>query len=142
MSYTIGEVIFMKNYGDRIRKARKAAKCTQEGLANALGLNRATISKYESGIITPTIDQFKTIAKTLNVDVYSLVDFETASTMLFDEINSKEEIYGAYYWPLLDAFLKLNNDGRQEAVKRIEELAELPRYKQEITHGNDSEKNE
>ncbi len=132
----------MENYGSEIRKARKAAKYTQEELANALGLNRATVSKYESGIITPTIEQFKAIAKTLGVDVYSLVDFETASTMLLDDINSKEKEYGAFYFPLLSAFLKLNNEGQQEAVKRLEEMAELPRYKREATHGNDSEENE
>ncbi len=56
-----------------IRKARKAAKVTQEELAEMVGLNRATISKYESGAIIPTLGQLGKIARALKTSVYEMI---------------------------------------------------------------------
>lgn len=58
---------------DGIRKARKAAKITQEDLAEMVGLNRATISKYESGAIAPTLEQLGKIARALNTTVLEMI---------------------------------------------------------------------
>lgn len=59
---------------DGIRKARKAVGVTQENLAKALGVNRATISKYENGSIDPSISQLRKIASVLHVSIYDLID--------------------------------------------------------------------
>lgn len=59
---------------DGIRKARKVAGITQENLAKALGVNRATISKYENGSIDPSISQLRKIASVLHVTIYDLID--------------------------------------------------------------------
>lgn len=56
-----------------IRKARKKAGITQDGLASLLGINRATVSKYESGQIEPSLSQLGEIAKALNTTVYEMV---------------------------------------------------------------------
>ena len=42
---------------DQIRRVRKAAHVTQEELAKRIGVNRALISKYETGIIEPSVSQ-------------------------------------------------------------------------------------
>lgn len=60
----------------KLQEARKRAKLTQAQLAEKLGMNRATISKYESGDISPTVDQLFNIANVLNVSVFSLLDVE------------------------------------------------------------------
>ena len=39
----------MSTIGDNIRTARKALKMSQDELAEAIGANRVTISKYENG---------------------------------------------------------------------------------------------
>ena len=54
--------------GERIRKARLRADMTQEQLAALLGVDRATISKYESGIIDPPTSQMNRIADLLDMD--------------------------------------------------------------------------
>ena len=54
--------------GERIRKARLRAGVTQEQLAALLGVDRATISKYESGIIDPPTSQMNRIADLLSMD--------------------------------------------------------------------------
>ncbi|MBR0282171.1 MAG: helix-turn-helix transcriptional regulator [Oscillibacter sp.] len=59
--------------GPEIRAARKAAGLTQAEFANALGMNRATISKYENGIIEPSVAQLKKMSSVLGVQWYLLV---------------------------------------------------------------------
>ena len=63
--------------GPEIRAARKAAGLTQAEFANALGMNRATISKYENGIIEPSVAQLKKMSDILSVQWYLLVPPET-----------------------------------------------------------------
>lgn len=61
----------------RIRNARKQAGYTQVQLATLLGVNRATISKYENGEITPPIEQLELMAKHFGVPLSLLVTGKT-----------------------------------------------------------------
>lgn len=56
-----------------LRNARKATKLTQKQLAKQLGVNRATISKYETGEISPTVDQLLKICNILDVSFEELI---------------------------------------------------------------------
>lgn len=60
----------------KIREARKAANMTQEQLARVIGINRATLSKYESGAIDPPTSQLQMIANALEVEPWELMGFE------------------------------------------------------------------
>ena len=129
-----------------LRKARKAAGITQKDLANALGINRATISKYESGTIEPSISQLKQIAEILQISWFDLLpEHERGTYMLANVIANglgtdtgndtaefDEESELSYQSLSLirvgDAFELLNEDGISEAVKRVEELTEIPKY--------------
>ena len=53
--------------GNLLRKLRKEKSLTQKELADTLGVNRATVSKYESGVIEPSISQLKEIAEKQNI---------------------------------------------------------------------------
>lgn len=53
----------------RIRRARKAANMTQVELSNAVGLDRATISKYESGVIEPAITKLSVISDAIGLPI-------------------------------------------------------------------------
>ena len=55
-----------KKFGQFILQLRKEKGWTQEQLANSVGVKRATISKYESGAISPTIDMVRKINAALN----------------------------------------------------------------------------
>ena len=61
---------------DQIRRVRKAAHVTQEELAKRIGVNRALISKYETGIIEPSVSQLQKIASALGVPMMELLDLE------------------------------------------------------------------
>ena len=128
-----------------IRNARKAAGVTQEQLAEVLGINRATLSKYETGVIEQSVSQLKTIAAALRIDFYVLANeignewfdagFEFAeegSDIIDALVHEKHKKVGYSFseeeGQLITAFSSLNPSGQTEAVKRVSELTEIPRY--------------
>lgn len=58
---------------ESIRILRKEKGWTQEQLADAVGVKRAVISKYESGMVSPSFDMIQKIAAALNVPITSLM---------------------------------------------------------------------
>ena len=143
-----------------ISRARKAAKMTQEQLAAELNVNRATISKYESGAIDPPIGQIIQMAKILNVSIVDLLGMEPEggiaeknllehllqdylkkhgdidSSILdriyyFDERGLRFRGDGDLFEYLVTAFDELNETGQAVAVSRVQELTEIPKYKKE-----------
>lgn len=129
----------------KIREARKAANITQEELAQILGVNRATVSKYETGGIDVPTSQLKAIADALGVLMVDLLDENTskiynagfvdgavAESMENDTIDKlwKEEGYSGsdIEVQLINAFSHLNEKGQQIAVERVEELTKILDY--------------
>ena len=60
---------------ERIRKARKSSGLSQHQLADSLGLSFMTIRRWESGEVSPRIDEIQKIAKTLNTSAEYLLGF-------------------------------------------------------------------
>lgn len=128
-----------------LKDARKSRNITQQQLASVLGVNRATISKYESGIIEPSISQLQTMASYIGISFSALAgeivgqaydagfldgseaekwENHVIDELWHDEGYTKSEIE----IELITAFFNLNSDGQKEAVKRVEELTEIPKY--------------
>ncbi len=78
--------------GQTIREIRKAYGITQKQLADACGIDDATIRKYESGKLNPKPSTIEKIAKGLDVDVNVLlgsnVDCSKTMINLFRAFNS------------------------------------------------------
>ena len=53
---------------DTVSSRRKAMKLTQAQLSKTTGINRALLSRLESGGFTPSIDQLQALAEALNFD--------------------------------------------------------------------------
>lgn len=49
---------------------------TQKDIAEILGVEPATISKYEAGTIEPNIESLKRLAETFNITVDELIKYE------------------------------------------------------------------
>lgn len=62
--------------GKFIAESRKAKNLTQEQLAEILGLNNRTISRWENGKTMPDISIFKPLCKTLDISVEELINGE------------------------------------------------------------------
>ncbi|MGY4903331.1 helix-turn-helix domain-containing protein [Streptomyces sp. 900116325] len=59
--------------GDRIRAARTHRNLTQEGLAEATGLDRKTINRIEQAANSPLLDHLLLIADALDIPLADLV---------------------------------------------------------------------
>ena len=60
------------NIGEKIRKARKEKKLTQEKLGEKLGVSGAMIAQYETGKRNPKMETLNKIAKALDVPITEL----------------------------------------------------------------------
>lgn len=108
--------------GELIKQARKQRNMSQKELAEKLGVSASMIGQYENDLRNPKLETIQRIANALEVDPYSLMDFDTATAALEDRINNKSK-------DLLAAFDRLNDEGQSKAVERVEELTEIPKYK-------------
>lgn len=106
--------------GKRIHNARTLKKYTLDEVAKKIGVAKSTIQRYENGKITkiklPVIDS---IANALAVNPAWLVG-KSDEMEIHTPINSSNKI--------LQYYNKLNELGKQEATKRVEELTYIPMY--------------
>ena len=109
--------------GKRIHNARTLKKYTLDEVAKKIGVAKSTIQRYENGEITkiklPVIDS---IANALAVNPAWLVG-KSDEMEIHTPINSSNKI--------LQYYNKLNELGKQEATKRVEELTYIPMYNQD-----------
>lgn len=130
--------------GELIRQARKKAHITQEELGVKLGVSGSMIAQYETGKRKPKYETLERIAAALGVES---VELKPVGKVL---LMAKEHHIKAYIEddvplpPFLSgnptqadlrrerllAFYDymLNEDGKREAVKRVQELTEIKRY--------------
>ena len=64
------------NIGNKIKQYRELNKMTQKDIAEVLGVEPGTISKYESGMIEPNIESIKKLAETFKITIDELLKDE------------------------------------------------------------------
>lgn len=109
----------MGSVGDRLREARNSKGWSQSDLAERLGMSQQRYNNYEhdrelkSGMIIQ-------ICAILECSPNWLLGVkDTGMQLAPDSLLLKQ---------LKDAFAKLNEHGKQEAVKRVTELSVVPEY--------------
>lgn len=122
-----------KLLGIRIRNLRKKKQITQDELANKLGIKRATLSKYETGTIEPSLDMLIKLSDSLKVPLSVILPLEEFDFSgpgyvpdLFSPFDDEEKNF--LFYRIKEFLAMLNIDGMKTAKERIEELTELPRY--------------
>lgn len=128
----------MSHVGNRIKEARIKADMSQIELANALGLSKGTISRYELSSREPRYSQLCAIADVLNVPVQQLAgpfsdEDDSASTEPAITLNLEERRLKRQEQIILKLFNTLSMKGKAEAVRRLSELSQLPEYRQALT---------
>ena len=121
--------------GEILRQERIKKGLSQRQLAAIMGVSSAYISQCERDLRKPKKETLMKFAEALGSDVYSIIDFDTASSLLSNEINDLQRKYGCYIFDLLNVFQLLNDQGQLEALKRIEEMADLPKYQRDGGNG-------
>ena len=137
--------------GTRIRTERRNRNKTQEELAQHLGVKRSVISKYETGLITPSLAQLLKIAEFLDVPCSTLIGDGTFTTIdissspwlpsqeEFTRMPTAEKEYYSVrlqaeispdilFRLLIEAYEQLNRFGKVAAVVRLKELTECAKY--------------
>lgn len=137
--------------GEKLRTCRKWAKLTQKELGEKVGIDGATVGKYERGVLKPKRETLIKFEDALN---YSHGTFYKDTDEAFQNAQDAiEELYGADGWNVVypdmetgeltqgtmqnplntrleAAFSQLNAEGKRIAVERVEELALIPKYQQ------------
>lgn len=79
---------------ERIKKARKDAKLTQDQMAGQLGITKGAVSQWEAGKTEPRNDMLKKISKVTGRPMAWLMGLNGAAG--FDEINESSLISGKF----------------------------------------------
>ena len=105
----------MQDFASNLVYYRKRAKLTQAKLASQLGLDQRSISAWEKGKATPSIQTIKKAAEVLNCNMDDLITEEktekkfdipfTSSIQAYDYLNSI---------PLLSSISEINLDSLSE----------------------------
>lgn len=118
----------MDTIGNRIKNRRIELNMTQDELARRIGYtSKSTIARIESGSNQLKQNKILDFAKALDTTPGYLIgwnDKEPTDADLKVEPNHEQMI-------ILYLLSLLNDDGFAEAVKRIEELTQLDKYKKE-----------
>lgn len=64
-----------RKFGLNVAYYRKDRRFTQEGLAEAVGVDRSTIAKIENASVGASLDMLFNIADALGIEPYKLLDF-------------------------------------------------------------------
>ncbi|MCI9141119.1 MAG: helix-turn-helix transcriptional regulator [Lachnospiraceae bacterium] len=109
--------------GNRIKYARDLRDATLDDIAKKVGVTKSTIQRYETGKITTIkLPVVEAIAIALNVNPAWVVG------------KSDEMELPSQKTPKIMQYYELLNDiGKHEATKRVEELTLVPRYVKEET---------
>ena len=83
--------------GDKIKLYREAKKMTQNDLASILGVSTATISKYESNTLEPSIESIKRLAELFEITADELIKdeynkFDISKVNILDILREQKEM--------------------------------------------------
>lgn len=107
------------DFSNNLKTYRKKKKMNQSDLAKALGIGRTTVTSWENDINYPSVEILDKLATILEISTDDLLGRDTiADKYKRDECTIK----------LLSKYSKLNDFGKTEALKRVSELTEIPRY--------------
>lgn len=137
--------------GELIQKARKKAGLSQRQLGERLGLSASMIGQWENNLRNPKRETLKRLASALHVTIPYFDGMDDINALDIDEALKREDrrtaeklmdlpegsldepavgySYSDMEKCLIFSFSNLNEEGQREAVKRVDELSELPRYR-------------
>lgn len=126
------------DYGFNLRLARRWAGLTQKELAKKANIATITLQQYERGKRKPSAEIWFAIANALhlspdelnNANLLPTGPFSQETILLDTELEEAKDMRELKRL-LLNSFSELNPSGQQEAVKRVEELTEIPRYQRQ-----------
>lgn len=131
---------------ENIKKLRVEKKLTQKELSALTGISEVMISQYERGIRIPKNRNLRKLASVLDATGSILLGEELPFDLVspndnLDNYESPIAVHAntdleLYEHKLLNNYRLLNEEGKKEANKRVEELTEITRYQKKKTKEN------
>lgn len=109
-----------KDMGNRLKEARKAKRATQKEIADNLGMTANAYQLYEYG---------HEISSGRLVQICAILECSPNWLLGVRDEGMQLPPDSLLLRRLKEAFDSMNTEGQNEAVKRVEELCELERYK-------------
>ena len=81
-------------FGENLIRLRKLRQMTQEDVAEAVGVSRQAVAKWESGESAPDIDKCRLIAELFEVSLDDLANFEPEENMGLDVPPKGKHLFG------------------------------------------------
>lgn len=106
-SIEAGDTVNYFDFGEILRNLRKSSNLTQKELGEQLGLSKAVISKYETGIGYPTFDTLIRISKYFGVTTDYLLGASKGKTV---DVTGLTESQIGFVRKLIAEFQKLNQN--------------------------------
>lgn len=123
---------------ENIKKLRVEKKLTQKELSALTGISEVMISQYERGVRIPKNRNLRKLASVLDTTGSILLGAELPFDLVSpnDDLDNYESPIAVhantdlelYEHKLLNNYRLLNEEGKKEANKRVEELTEITRY--------------
>ena len=150
----------MKTFGKRFKELRKDKKLTQYELEKQFNkqfnttFNKSTISQYENDKRKPEINILENWADFFDVSVDYLlcrtderlsVEADILRTFKKQRAALKKSTETKNEQLLISIYKELNDIGKKEAIKRINELTEINKYTTPVTiaaHNDDTDDNQ
>lgn len=121
---SVGEEL-AKRIGAEIARQRKAVGYTQARVGDALGLEKETVSRIETGTITPTLHRLSQFAEL----------FGCPLSALFGEYRGRSLEDSA---EVAAALADLPEDARRAALRVVSEFAAVARDREELRRQNEA----
>ena len=125
----------MTKLGETLKKLRFKKGMTQGELADAININKASVSNYERGHRNPPYAVLCAMAEVLEVqadELLACVIPEESCTADVAKENQVDSIRQRRIKRILAAFDRLSDDAQLKAVERVEELAMIPAYQRKL----------
>ena len=125
--------------GSKIKELREREMLSQQELATKLQVSRSVVCRAEKNNENMSLDRIIRYARALGVDASELTT-NPLPKRAFDEYMDYHKQFKSFKEQynetdadikILQCLKRLNPEGQQEAVKRVEELTEIPRYQYE-----------
>lgn len=123
---------------ENIKKLRVKKNLTQKELSALTGISEVMISQYERGVRIPKNRNLRKLASVLDTTGSILLGEELPFDLVSpnDDLDNYESPIAVhantdlelYEHKLLNNYRLLNEEGKKEANKRVEELTEIARY--------------
>ena len=81
-------------FSDNIVRLRKIKQMTQEDIAEAVGVSRQAVAKWESGETVPDLEKCKLLAELFGVSLDDLANYEPEDNMGLDVPPKGKHLFG------------------------------------------------